>query len=87
VTKKPPGSELGGNLIGPVIIQDRLFGTGLRTRAYRARFGSRIDSSEQCSAEMFILLTISGSPDFLSYFSLQRRTPSAQKAVLRRLSS
>ena len=62
------------DLIGSLIIQDGILGAGLRAHASGARFGTCVDSSEQCSAKIFILLTISSSPEFFGYFKLHRRT-------------
>ena len=54
------------DLIGPVIIQDGLFGTGLRAHAYGARFRSCIDGIVHRSAEILILLLMSGSPELFT---------------------
>jgi hypothetical protein len=74
---RPAGAErhrAPADLIGPLIIQDGILGAGLRAHASGARFGTCVDSSEQCSAKIFILLTISSSPEFFGYFKLHRRT-------------
>jgi hypothetical protein len=48
-----------------VIVQNRFLRSGLRAYTYAARFFFRIDSSEQCSAEIVILLPMSGSHGLL----------------------
>jgi|SwirhisoilCB2_FD_contig_31_2095632_length_332_multi_1_in_0_out_0_2 hypothetical protein len=51
-------------LVRWVIVQNRFLRSGLRAYTYAARFFFRIDSSQQCSAEIVILLPMSGSHDF-----------------------
>jgi hypothetical protein len=49
-----------------MVIQDGLFGTGLRAHAYGARFRSCIDGIVHRSAEILILLLMSGSPELFT---------------------
>jgi hypothetical protein len=51
-------------LVRWVIVQNRFLRSGLRAYTYAARFFFRIDRSQQCSAEIVILLPMSGSHDF-----------------------
>ena len=59
-------------LVRWVIVQNRFLRSGLRAYTYAARFFFRINSSQQCSAEIVILLPMSGSHDFFIQLSRKR---------------